>query len=562
VSHQVIEAAQDAEVEFDVIVVGAGISGLYALYQLRRRGYRVHVLERASGVGGTWFWNRYPGARCDIESVDYAYAFSDELRAEWRWSERYATQPEILRYLNYVTDRFDLRRSIQFNCDVKAMTFDEDHCRWIVTTASGDTLSARFCILGVGNLSEPKAPAFDGLDQFCGATYVTGRWPDEAITWDQKRVGVIGTGSSGIQVVTELAKTTAELYVFQRTPNYSVPARNRPLSDAEYAELHTDYAARREEARNSEAGVPMPAPTKATFDVDEDEREAMYESGWQRGGINSLSYAFTDYFKDDAANRTAQDFVRRKIAETVHDHAVARALSPTYHIGTRRTCVDTGYYQSFNQPNVHLVDISGDRSVAIDADGIQTPIGHFDLDVIIFAVGFDAITGPITAIDITGRVGRRLAHTWTDGPRTYLGLATAGFPNLFFVTGPGSPSVLSNMVVSIEQHVDWIAGCLDHATAGGRELVEATPEAQDQWVEHVAQVGAETLYPRAYSWYTGANIEGKARVFMPYVGGVGQYRKECDAVAASGYVGFRICSRTDSLGGSGSAGPPGLEATV
>ena len=534
--------------DFDVVVVGAGFTGLYSLFRLRELGFSVRVVERASNVGGTWFWNRYPGARCDIESIDYSFSFSDELRDEWVWTERYATQPEILSYLNHVADRFDLRRDIDFGTEVVEASFDEVHDCWTVTTADGSSLTARFCVLGVGNLSKPKVPQFDGLDDFRGDWYQTSSWPASGVDFTGKTVAIIGTGSTGIQAIPQIAAQAEQLFVLQRTPSYSVPARNRPLSAEELQAANRDYGVRRQICERSDAGVPIPPPALCTFGVSEAERTEMYEAGWERGGINALSYAFNDFFTSPEANELAQKFARHKIGSIVRDPAVAARLMPKTHIGTRRTCVDTGYFETYNRDNVRLVDVAADPIVSIGEDGIRTKGAHISVDVIVFALGFDAMTGAIGAIHIQGAGGRILRDEWAEGPRAYLGLASHHFPNLFMVTGPGSPSVLSNMVVSIEQHVDWIAACLAALRERGATRIEATLDAQGSWADHVNELANATLYPQATSWYLGANIPGKPRVFMPYVGGVGVYRDECDAVADGGYTGFSISHIAQTTG--------------
>jgi cyclohexanone monooxygenase len=526
------------ETRLDALVVGAGFSGLYALHRLRRLGLAARLVERGGGVGGTWFWNRYPGARCDIESVDYQFSFSPELLAEWEWSERYAAQPEILAYLEFVADRLDLHRDIELSTAVTSARYDEDRDRWRIVTDRG-SYEARFLVLAVGNLSTPKPPPFAGLERFRGEWYLTARWPEEPVDLRGKRVGVVGTGSTGIQVVTVTAPVAEELWVFQRTPNYSMPAHNGPLDPELQRDVKRTFAARRRMAEQAEAGVPFPAPEKRAREVGDAERRRMYEEGWARGGINSLSYAFTDFHSDEFANATGAEFTREKIRGIVRDPAVAALLSPAHHIGTKRTCVDTGYYEAYNRPNVHLVDIRRAPIEEITPRGIRTTAAEHELDVIVFAIGFDAMTGPFLDIDLRGRGGVTLAERWADGPRTYLGLTVAGFPNLFLVTGPGSPGVLSNMVVSLEQHVDWLAACIARLRQDGLDAIEATAEAEEGWVAHVHELAAATLYPQAGSWYVGANVPGKPRVFMPYVGGCGRYRAECDAVAGAGYRGFR-----------------------
>ncbi len=528
--------------DLDVVIVGAGFAGLYALYRLRELGLRVRALERGDGVGGTWFYNRYPGARCDIESIDYCYSFSEELVDEWQWSERYAAQPEILRYLNYVADRFDLRRDIQLSTEVRTASFDEGSGRWLITTRAGELLSAPWCVMATGCLSSIKRPQFPGLETFEGQWFHTARWPDGGVDFTGQRVGVIGTGSTAIQAIPQIAGQAARLYVFQRTANYSMPAQNHRLDPEVLTEIRRIFAERRREAERSDAGVPFPWPEKSAFDVSGEERRRLYEAGWQRGGINALSYAFTDYFSDPDANFTAAEFTREKIRSIVHDPAVAEALCPRQHIGTKRTCVDTGYYETYNRDNVELADVRRSPIEAITTQGLRTTEREYTLDSIVFAIGFDAITGALLDIDINGIDGRTLRAHWAQGPRAYLGLASAGFPNLFMVTGPGSPSVLSNMVVSIEQHIDWIADCIVDLRRRGVQRIEATVDAEGAWVRHVNELADATLYPVANSWYVGANIPGKPRVFMPYVGGCGPYRRECDQVAAEGYRGFVLGS--------------------
>jgi cyclohexanone monooxygenase len=530
-------------VDIDVAVVGAGFAGLYMLHRLRGLGLTARVFERGADVGGTWYWNRYPGARCDIESVDYCYSFSPGLLAEWVWTERYATQPEILRYLRHVAGRFGLRRDIQFGTHISSLRYDAAGNRWLVHAGDGEVVAARYCVLAVGNLSSLKRPDFPGLASFRGEWHHTARWPEGGVDLAGKRVGIVGTGSTAIQAIPQLARQADRVLVFQRTPNYSMPARNRPLPADELRAVVAGYRARRHAAEQSDAGVPFPPPRRPAFGVSEAERRRMYEEGWRRGGINALSYAFTDFFTDERSNFTAQEFARQKIREIVHDRQVARALSPTHHIGTKRTCVDIGYFETYNRANVELVNAAAAPVTAVTPRGLVAGGREYELDVIVFAIGFDAMTGALLGIDTRGVDGITLAAAWAGGPRTYLGLSVAGFPNLFMVTGPGSPSVLSNMVVSIEQHVDWIAGCLAFLGERGLDRIEASPAAQQAWVSHVNELAAATLYPRAASWYTGANIPGKPRVFMPYVGGCGPYRRECDEVAARGYEGFVLGRR-------------------
>jgi cation diffusion facilitator CzcD-associated flavoprotein CzcO len=532
--------------EHDVVVVGAGFAGLYMLYRLRELGLRARVIERGRDVGGTWYWNRYPGARCDIESFDYQYSFSDELLEDWVWSERYAAQPEILAYLNHVADRFDLRSDIDFGTSVRTISWVEEEARWTVVTDAG-SYSARFCVMAVGNLSSIKRPDFEGLDDFEGEWYHTGRWPEGGVDFSAKRVGIIGTGSTGIQAMPIIAEAGAEVLVFQRTPNYSMPARNRPIGEDERREVLASFKERRRLCEESEAGTPLPPATTATTEASEEEIRERYEAGWQRGGISALSYAFTDFFTSEEANRTAQDFARAKIREIVEDPAVAEALSPAHHIGTKRTAVDTNYFQSYNRSNVHLVDLRTEPIERLTPRGIKTTAQEYPLDVIVFAIGFDAMTGALLEIEVRGRADRTLGDAWRAGPVTYLGLSVPGFPNLFMITGPGSPSVLSNMVVSIEQHVEFIAALIEHMDQEQLAVVDASEDAAGAWVAHVNELADETLYPQASSWYLGANIPGKPRVFMPYVGGCGRYRQECDDVVADGYRGFCFDAASDQV---------------
>jgi len=537
---QAVRSGGDTRAELDAVVIGAGFSGLYMLHRLRQMGMAAAALERGNDVGGTWFWNRYPGARCDIESMDYQYSFSQELLEEWVWTERYATQPEILRYLNFVADRLDLRRDIRVDTEVTSAVYDEGRERWTINTDEGNVLSARFCIMAVGNLSAIKRPDIAGLDSFAGQWYHTGRWPPEGVDFAGKRVAVVGTGSTAIQLIPQIAALAERLLVFQRTPNYSMPAQNRLLATDERLEVIREYSERRRLCEQSDAGVPTPAPTKAALEVGDAERREMYEAGWQRGGINALSYAFTDFFTSEQANRTAQEFAREKVREIVRDQTLAELLSPKHHIGTKRTCVDTGYFETFNRSNVEVVNVAESPIEMITPRGILTGASEYEVDMIVFAIGFDAMTGALLAIDIRGAQGVSLRKKWAQGPRTYLGVATAGFPNLFLITGPGSPSVLSNMVVSIEQHVEWIADCLDYMQTCGLTRIEVELAAENAWVQHVEDLADATLYPQARSWYVGDNIRGKPRVFMPYVGGCGRFRLECEKVVTEGYRGFEF----------------------
>ena len=529
--------------DHDVIVVGAGFAGMYLLHLLRNSGFRTTVLEAATDVGGTWYWNRYPGARCDVRSIDYSYSFDPELEQEWEWSEKFATQPEILRYADHVAKRFDLRRDIQFSTRVDRAIFDEASSTWSISTDDGRTLTTRYYIMATGCLSASKQPEVEGLESFSGPTYHTGHWPHEGTDFTGKRVAVIGTGSSGIQSIPIIAEQAAHLTVFQRTPNFSIPARNGQVDAEELAAVKADYRSYRQRARESFGGAPRPLPEKGALEVAEEERLAAYEAGWAEGGLGAILGLFTDLRINQAANDTAAEFVRQKIRSIVDDPEVADVLCPSdYPIGTKRPCLDTNYYEVYNRDDVRLVDLRATPLQRITESGIETTDESFEFDAIVFATGFDAMTGAIVAVDVQGVGGLELKKKWEDGPRTYLGLMVAGFPNFFTVTGPGSPSVLSNMMVSIEQHAEWLHECLLMLRDRDAVSIEPTLVAEDEWVDHVREVGDGTLYPKANSWYMGANVPGKPRVFLPYVGGVGPYRQRCDEVVADGYRGFDIRS--------------------
>jgi len=525
--------------QFDAIVVGAGFAGMYMLHRLRGLGMRAVVLEAGGDVGGTWYWNRYPGARCDIESVQYSYQFDAELQQEWTWTERYASQPEILAYANHVADRFDLRRDIRFDTRVAAAIFDETDACWDLETEAGERFRARWCIMALGCLSAANLPDFEGRESFAGPTYHTGRWPHEGVDLTGKRVAVIGTGSSAIQSIPVLAGEARHLMVFQRTANYSIPAHNHALHPEFVAAVKADYPALRARARTMPSGIDLDFRPLRALETESAARDAEYERRWAHGGLSFLG-SFADLLFEEDANRTAADFVRGKIASIVHDPETARLLAPKNIIGCKRLCVDTGYYAAFNRANVELVDVSERPIEAITPGGVRAHGREWPADAIVFATGFDAMTGALERIDIRGADGRRLREAWAEGPRAYLGLAVSGFPNLFTVTGPGSPSVLTNMLPSIEQHVDWIADCLAAMRARGARRLEARPDAQDAWVAHTGEAAAASLRSTCSSWYVGANVPGKPRVFMPYIGGFPAYIEKCDAVAASGYADFRI----------------------
>lgn len=529
----------------DAVIVGAGIAGVYQLHRLRELGLSTRVFETGDDVGGTWYWNRYPGARCDVESLSYSYSFSPELEQEWEWTERYPAQPEILRYISHVADRFDLRRDITFRTRVVSTVYDEAAGRWRVDTDTGETVDAQYLIMATGCLSRSKDIDIPGRERFQGPTYHTAHWPHAGVDFTGLRVGLVGTGSSGVQSTPVIAEQAAELTVFQRTPAFSLAARNRPLERAEIDAMKAEYRQWREKQRTSGFGVPVAEATESALAVSEAERDAKYEAGWREGTLVSILAGYTDTLSDAAANETAAEFVRQKIRDRVDDPEVAEALSPrSYPFGTKRPCLDTNYYETFNEPHVQLVDLRRTPLVEVTERGLRTSEREYDVDVIVFATGFDAMTGALGAIDIRGRDGVLLREKWAEGPRTYLGLAVSGFPNLFTVTGPSSPSVLSNMIVSIEQHVEWITDCIVALRERGLDTIEATIEAEDDWAAHVEEVGNMTLFPTADSWYMGSNVPGKPRTFMAYVGGVGAYRERCDAIAANGYEGFRLARAT------------------
>lgn len=522
-------------VKFDAIIVGAGVGGLYAIYQLRKLGLRVRAFEAGGGVGGTWYWNRYPGCRCDVESMEYSYSFSDELQQEWHWPERYGTQPEILRYINHVADRFDLRRDIEFNTRVKEASFDSETSTWTLKTDKGDTATARFCIMATGNLSTPRTPNYPGLERFKGKWYHTGLWPHEGVDFTGLRVGVIGTGSSGVQSIPIIAKQAKHLYVFQRTANFSLPARNVPMDSAKERAHKTQYPERRRAAFDTPFGIAgYPPPVKSALEATEEERRRAYGAKWAEGGSISFLYSFTDLLLNRESNQTASEFVRQEIRATVKDPRTAELLCPNDHpIGTKRLILD-------NRDNVTLVDIRSKPITEIMPSGLRTADADYTLDAIVFATGFDAMTGAMKEIDIHTDAGMSIRAKWEHGPRTYLGIMIAGFPNLFMITGPQSPGVKSQMILACEQHVDWIADCVQYIRNRGFSYIEAEEDAEDAWLLHNNEVADRTLYPLANSWYVGANIPGKPRVFMPYVGGVSAYKKKCDEVAARGYEGFRF----------------------
>ncbi|MBI5089091.1 MAG: NAD(P)/FAD-dependent oxidoreductase [Actinobacteria bacterium] len=526
--------------EYDAVIVGAGFAGLYALHKLRSLGLRCRAYEAGDGVGGAWFWNRYPGARCDSESYFYCYSFSDELLQEWTWTERFPAQDEILRYLNFVADTFELRPDIQLNTRVVSAVYDDTARRWNVGTDAGDRVSARYVVSAIGSLSMANVPDIPGLDDFTGRWYHTGQWPHERVDLAGLRVGVIGTGSTGTQLIPVVAQEAAELTVFQRTPNFSMPARNAPLDPDFVAEVKATYPDLWHRARTSPGAMPLPAPTQAFDEVDEDEARRRYEEAWEGGGVLVLQQ-FNDLLTNPRSNEFAANFFREKIRSTVTDPAVAEALVPTgYPIAAKRPVLDTNYFETFNQPHVRLVNVKETPITRITATGIEVGDEVHELDVIIFATGYDAVTGAFASIDIRGRDGVRLVDTWADGPVAYLGLGIAGFPNLLTVNGPCNPALLTNVPVSIEHDVEWISDCIQYAEEHGITAIEPTQEAQDAWVQHVADAVEGTLFPLADSWWLGANIPGKPRRFMLYVGGHAAFRERCAEIAQAGYEGFAL----------------------
>ena len=531
--------------DYDAIVVGAGFAGLYMMHRLRELGLSVRVFEIGDGVGGTWYWNRYPGARCDIESMEYSYGFSEELQQEWEWNERYASQPEILDYANHVAERFELHDGIDLGTRVDTAHFDETAHRWQVTVsdaATGDdprTFTAKFYIMATGCLSSRNTPDFKGLDDSEGPFYHTGNWPHEGVDFSGKRVAVIGTGSSGVQSIPIIAEQAEQLYVFQRTPNFSIPARNFRL-DADYqSTIKQEYADFRKRQFEAPFAANFDFNEQEAFAVTPEERSSIYEQRWQRGGLGFL-VSFADLIYDKQANDTAAEFVRAKIRQTVTDPVVAEILSPKSTVGCKRLCVDTDYFETFNRANVTLVDISETPIDEITRRGVRVADAEYEVDALVLATGFDAMTGALFGVDIRGRGGVSLKEKWSAGPRTYLGVCTVGFPNMFTISGPGSPSVLSNMLPSIEQHVRWVADCIEYVRDRNLAGVEATLDAENEWTAHVNDVAGETLFPTCNSWYLGVNIPGKPRIFMPYIGGFPAYREKCDEVAANGYEGFAL----------------------
>jgi cyclohexanone monooxygenase len=526
----------------DLLIVGAGFAGLYMLYKARRQGLSAQVIEAADSVGGTWYQNRYPGARVDIQSMEYSFSFDEALQQDWHWTERYAAQPELLRYANHVADRFALRDGIRLNTRLTGARFDEATKRWqaVGEGADGDprAWSARFLVLACGPLSSPNQPDFPGLADFEGPVLHTARWPHEPVDFSGLRVGVVGTGSSGVQAIPVIAEQAAQVTVFQRTATYAVPAHNGPLDAAFEARIKADYRQFRDDNRRMMGGFGSLQPPNriSALAVSPAEREAMFEARWQVGGFGFLG-SFNDLIVNPAANELACEFVRDKIRAIVHDPATAAALCPSHPIGCKRLCVDTGYYASFNRPNVRLVDLAAAPIETFTPQGLRTGGEDHAFDAVVLATGFDAMTGTLMRLDLRGRGGLTIQDHWRAGPLNYLGLTIAGFPNLFNVAGPGSTSAFTNVIVSIEHHIDWIADCIAHLDAHGLSTIEATPEAEADYVAHVNAVAARTIYLNCNSWYLGANIPGKPRMFMPLFG-LPAYVEKCAEVVRQGYAGF------------------------
>ena len=530
----------DENVDVDVVVVGAGFSGLYLLYRLRKAGFSTRVFERGGDVGGTWYWNRYPGARCDVESLQYSYSFDEQLQQDWHWPEKFSAQPDILAYANHVADRFNLKKDIEFNIEVKASWFDENLKTWKITTNTGEEINAQYFIMATGCISTTQIPNIKGLSDYVGNTFHTGDWPHEEVDFSGQSIAVIGTGSSGIQSIPVLAKQAKKLTVFQRTPNYSIPSQNEPMTKKYERSWKDVYSERRKEMRYSAHGSLKDLNDVPALSVDEDQRQELYTKRWAIGGTGFLG-SFNDLLTNADANYTAAEYVRQQIKRVVKDKETAEILCPrSYPIGTKRICIDTGYFETYNRENVKLVDISKKPIQRLVADGIIVDDQLYAFDSIIFATGFDAMTGSIFNVDIKGRDGLALKEKWNAGPKTYLGLMSASFPNLFMITGPGSPSVKSNMIMSIEQHVDLVIETLLSMRRKGLSVVEPELEAENKWVDHVQEVANKTLFPQANSWYMGANIPGKPRLFMPYIGGVGAYREICEEIVANNYRGFKF----------------------
>jgi len=533
-------ANRDIPNSVDAVVIGGGFAGVYALHKLNEMGLSVRGFEAGRDVGGTWYWNRYPGARCDVESLEYSFGFSDRIQQQWNWSHRFSFQPDIRNYIAHLADETGIRSLISFETRIVAQTYDAESQTWTVRTDQGEEITCRYCVMATGNLSVPLFPDIPGLDEFEGEKYHSGRWPEDGVDFSGKRVAVFGTGATGIQIIPEVAKEAAHLHVMQRSPNFSLPAGNRPLTEAEVNAFKQRYPENRKRARRHVFGVAgVPEPTRSVLELTKEEALEKFEELWDYGGSLNFQMAFTDFMRDERANKLLADFVRSKIREAVRDQDVAEKLCPYDHpIGSKRICIDTGYYETFNRDNVDLVCLRETPVQRITPNGIVTARGEIEVDAIIFATGFDVITGALTRIDITGRDGIKLADKWKERPSAYLGFAVAGFPNMFVITGPGSPSVKSNMVMSIEQHVELVADTITYMQLNDLGAIEAQAEAENEWVDYVTEVANKTLFVKADSWYTGANVPGKPRMFVPFVGGVNTYRLACEDMKENGFRGF------------------------
>ena len=533
--------------EVDAIVVGAGFAGLYMLHRLRKAGLSARLIETGKDVGGAWYWNRYPGLRCDVESIDYQYQFSDEIERGWDWPERYSKGPVIQKYLSYVADTLDLRRDILFETTAKAATFDEDTQTWLVESDRGGTFRTSYFILAVGPLTSVNTPPFAGMEEFKGRLFHTARWPQQPVDFTGRRVGIIGTGSSGVQSIPIIAQEAAALTVFQRTPAFSMPAENYVLSAEEIQKKHAQFPHDRQVRRTSAGGMSWMLSQRSALEVSDEEREAEFERCWTLGGFAFLQ-CFNDILVKQEANDLAAEFVKRKIRAKVNDPETAAALtSQTYPIGAKRPCLDTNYYETFNLPHVKLVDLRKAPLERFCAEGVVTGGEVHAFDDIVLATGFDAVTGAVLKLQITGKDGLLLGDVWSSGPQTYLGVAVAGFPNLFMIDGAQSPSIIVNAPPAIEQHVEWVGDCIEHMRRNGYTLIEATEQAQHDWVAHVDEVASYTLMTKADSWAMGANIPGKPRVYSFYLAGLDVYRNRCAAVAAGAYEGFRLEKVMDTV---------------
>ena len=527
----------------DVLVIGAGFAGLYETYRLREAGFRFLTVEAGDDVGGTWYWNRYPGARCDVVSMEYSFSFDEALQQEWEWSERYASQPEILRYAQHVADRFSLREHIRFGTRIVSLRFDDERTLWTAVADDGATFTSRFVVTAVGCLSTPKPPEVPGIDAFAGPVYYTSSWPHEGVDLTGLRVGLIGTGSSGIQSIPVIAEQAAELTVFQRTPAYSLPAHNAPSDPVAVAEYKAHYPELRARARETRTGLIVKRGTKGALEATPEERRAAFDGCWDLGLFACFNASFTDVLTNEEANELVAEYLRARIRELVKDPRTAEDLTPrTYPFGTKRVCLDSGYYDTYNRDNVHLVNLRREPLEAVTPEGIRTRDREYAFDVLVFATGFDAVTGPLLRMGVVGADGLALEDAWAEAPRTYMGLQIAGFPNLFTITGPGSPSILSNVIVAIEQHVEWITETLVDLRARGVERIEADEEAQRRWFADNNALAEGTLYVKADSWFMGANVPGKPRYFLPYIGGFQVYRQLCEEVREHDYRGFVLAS--------------------